>query len=483
MEKKYEATCVGFGARIEAEVVTPRPYQLEAVDRAFADWKRGCRSTLFICPTGGGKSLVFSLVARHHRQDGGRRVLVLADREWLVTQARDNIVQHAGLSSGIEMADEKVDRERLPEVVCASVQSLVRRLRDFPPKTFDLIVFDEADLALAPSYRKIATRFGMARILGVTATPERHDGVALKEMFESVCLDVDIRDLIDAGYLCNVRQWPVKVLDLSRVKIADGDFDGPLLDKILCEERHLHEVVRPTMDLSGDRPTLIFGTSVLHAQALAALFNRYRPGSARSIHGKTPRAARREILGAFVRREFQYLCNCMLIGRGVDVPEIACVAMARPTFSRTVYVQGLGRGFRMSANKADCLVIDFTDNSDNFSLVSAIDVLGGRSTPEARERARQIVEEEPGERVTDALDRAARELEADATMRARVRASVRFKKREMQFREPIDWKALPLGRVSDQEIAEKVGTNAATVACARHRLGIKMTGAGDGAAA
>lgn len=459
----------------------PRPYQTEAVDRAFAAFAAGDRSTLFVCPTGGGKSFVFSLVASRHLEEGGRRVLVLADREWLVTQARDNIVEHVGLSCGIEMAEARVDRSAPPEVVCASVQSLVRRLRDFPPETFDLIVFDEADLALAPSYRRIAAHFSEARIFGVTATPERHDGVALREMFDSVCLDVDIRDLIDAGYLANVRQWPVKVLDLSRVKISDGDLDGPLLDKILLEERHLHEVVRPTMDLAGVRPTLVFGVSVAHAQALAKLFNRYRPGSSRAVHGKTPRAERRETLADFAAGKFQYLCNCMLVGRGVDIPEIACVAMARPTLSRTVYIQGLGRGLRALDGKADCLVLDFTDSSDDFSLVSAVDVLGGKSTPEARERAREILEEEPGADVSGALDQAAIELE-DATLRERVRASVRFKKREILFREPIDWKALPLGKVPDEEIAKEIGVSAATVECARHRLGIKMERADDGAA-
>lgn len=452
----------------------PRPYQFEAVDRAFAAFARGDRSTLFVCPTGGGKSFVFSLVAARHVKEGGLRVLILADREWLVTQARDNVVDHAGLSCGIEMADDEVDRAAPPAVVCASVQSFVRRLRDFPLETFDLIVFDEADLALAPSYRRIAAHFGKARIFGVTATPERHDGIALREMFESICFDVDIRDLIDAGYLCNVRQWPVKVLDLSRVKITDGDLDGPLLDKILQEERHLHEVVKPTMDLAGDRPTLVFGVSVAHAQALHALFNRYRPGSAQSIHGRMSRSTRRSIIDDFVARKFQYLCNCVLVGRGVDIPSIACVAMARPTLSRTIYVQGLGRGFRTAPDKDNCLVLDFTDNTDNFSLISAVDVLGGKAMPEVRERAREIVEAKPGIDVVEALDQATAEIAADASVLDRVRAKVRFQKRETALRGPIDWHELPLGKVSDAEIAKQLGLKVATVTCARHRLGIKM---------
>lgn len=453
-----------------------RPYQAEAVANTFIEWKAGRRSTLFVCPTGGGKSFVFSKVAERHMKEGGKGVLILADREWLVTQARDNIVEHTKLSVGIEMAEQRFEYPRLPKVVCASVQSMIRRYKRFPPNAFDLVVIDEADLAMAPSYRTILDYFAKARIFGVTATPERADGIALGELFESVSLDIDIRDLIDAGYLSGVRQWPVKVLDLSRVKIDDGDFDEASLERVLMEERHLHEVVKPTLELAGDRPTLVFATTVNHARALAALLNRYRPGCARSVHGKMQRSIRRLTIGDFLAKKFQYLCNCNLLMRGVDIPPVACIAMARPTQSRTVYVQGLGRGTRLSpeTGKKDLLVVDFTDGSDSFSLVSAIDVLGGKSSAEVRERAREIVDEKPGVKVTEALDEAEEDLRKDAALRDRVRAKVKYRTREIPFREPIDWAALPLGKEPDAVIAERVGTTTATVTCARHRLGIEM---------
>lgn len=451
-----------------------RPYQAEAVDAAFTDWRRGCRGTLFVCPTGGGKSFVFSKIAERHVKEGGKRVLVLADREWLVTQARDNIAAHTKLSHGIEMACERVDREKPPSVVCASVQSMARRYEEFPAAAFDLIVIDEADLAMAPSYRVLVDYFGAARIFGCTATAERGDGRALGEMFQGVSLDVDIRDLIDTGYLCRVRQWPVRVLDLSRVKIGDDDLDEASLEKILLEEKHLHEVVKPTMELAGDRPTLVFGTTVAHAKALAALFNRYRPGSARAVHGKMRRDDRRAEVTGFLARKFQFLCNCNLILRGVDIPPISCVAMARPTQSRTLYVQGMGRGTRLFEGKKDLLVLDFTDGADSFSLVSAVDVLGGRATEEEKERAREIVEENPGEDVSDALEQATADLASDATIRERVLARVRYRTREIGIKDPFNWKAQPLGEVPDEEIAKRIGTTPATVACARHRLGITL---------
>lgn len=178
---------------------TLRSYQLEAVEMALAQWKSGKRSTLLVCPTGGGKTITFAEIILHHLVNGGKRALVLADREWLVEQAFRRIAAHTLERAGIEMGSRRVQRDNLPPVVCASIQSMVRRLDDFAPDAFDLIVIDEADLAFAPSYRKTVDYFSGARIFGCTATPERNDGNALSEIFEDVCGDVDIRDLIDAN--------------------------------------------------------------------------------------------------------------------------------------------------------------------------------------------------------------------------------------------------------------------------------------------
>lgn len=449
-----------------------RSYQAEAVERAFACWAAGKRSTLFVCPTGGGKTLVFAEIVRRHLEAGGRRVLVVADREWLITQAWDAVAAQADVEVGIEMNVQRVDRTSLPHVVCASIQSLVHRFHDFDADAFDLIVIDEADLALAPSYRRVVDYFVGARIFGCTATPDRGDGVALGDMFEDTCGDIDIRDLIDAGYLCTVRQHTVRVLDLSRVKMVDGDLDEASLERILTEERHLHEVVKPVLELAGDRPTLVFGMTVRHAELLAALFNRYRPGCARSIHGKTKKDVQRALVRSFVAREFQFLCNCNLVMRGVDIPPISCVAMARPTQSRTIYVQGLGRGTRMSSGKSDLLVLDFTDNATTFSLVDAVDVLGGRVTAEERERAREIVDEQPGADVSLALAQAREDLK-DASIRARVLANVKFKTWEVIIYEPIDWLKQPLGKVPDHVIAASLGLSKTTVGQMRKKFGIK----------
>jgi superfamily II DNA or RNA helicase len=130
-----------------------RPYQIAATRAAFREWRKGKRSTLFVCPTGGGKSWVFSDVAAGFIRRHSGRVLILAAQDWLVGQARRNIEKHTRLTVGTEMAKQRVDRAAPPQVVCGSVQSMQRRLSDFAPDCFGLIIIDEADLAMAPSYR------------------------------------------------------------------------------------------------------------------------------------------------------------------------------------------------------------------------------------------------------------------------------------------------------------------------------------------
>lgn len=457
-----------------------RPYQRKAIAAAFREWKR-VRSTLFVCPTGGGKSLVFSRVAERFRPQG--RTLILADRTLLVDQAWKNIEKHTPLTAGIERGDERVDRKILPDVVCAMVQSLHRRLADFAPDAFGLIVVDEADLSAAKSYRKILGYFSGAKVLGVTATPDRADEQPLGDIFDSVCLSVDIGDLIRDGYLAPIRQRVVKVLDLSLATVRDGDFTDASLERILIEEKHLHEVVKPTLDLCKGRPTLVFATSVRHAEALAGVFNRYGgPGTARSVHGESDakgKARNRDTIAAFERGEFPILCNCALLLRGVDIPPVAAIAMARPTQSRGLYTQALGRGTRTCDGKTDLLVLDFGDNAGTHSLVSALDILGGKSSEETKERAREIIEAEPGADVLDSLVLAEDQLAADGELRARVIAAVKYRTTAVML--DYDWTALGIGKRPDARIAAEIGKPIHFIRGARQRMGIMAFGRNRGA--
>lgn len=383
-----------------------RPYQVASVDAVFRELA-SVRATLLVLPTGCGKTICFAEVARRFRPHG--RVLVLAHREELVRQAVDKIERTARLVVGIEMADHRSDGGLFGcDVVVATVQSISRRLERYAPDAFGLIVIDEAHHAPSgSSYRSVLDHFAGAKVLGVTATPDRSDRLAMGTVFESVALSYEIRDAIDEGFLAPIRQKAVHVegLDLSRVRTTAGDLNEGDLEEILVEEENLHGIAFPTVEMAGDRPTLVFAASVAHAHALATVIGRHSGREAVALDGTVDRGLRSKTLSRFQGGEFQFLVNCALFLEGFDAPRISCVAMARPTKSRALYAQAIGRGTRLHPGKADLLVLDFEGNAGRHSLVSAVDILGGKDEEEVLAAARALAA--GGERsVTEAIDEA-----------------------------------------------------------------------------
>jgi hypothetical protein len=367
--------------------------------------------------------------------------------------------------------------------VCATIQSISRpsRLRQFDPAEFDLVVVDEADLGIAPSYVGVLERFPKARIFGCTATPDRGDGKTLSEVFQSVAATVDMAMLIQCGYLAPLSRYLVRIesVSLAGLSTRDGDFSDAQMEKVLTQERALHEVVRPTLELATNRQSLVFATSVAHAEQLAAVFNRYQAGCARVVHGNMSDSERTATIAAFERREFQFLCNCALLLRGINLPFVSCVAMARPTLSRSLYTQCIGRGMRVAPGKDDLLVLDFTDNSRMHDLISPIDVLAPDAPSDVKERAREIINEEHGTGPAEALECAEAQLAIDPALREQIRAQVKFYLSEAKLGGPkgIDWDAMDdLGKVPDGVIAQRLGITSAAVLSARKKRGIEAFG-------
>ena len=289
--------------------------------------------------------------------------------------------------------------------------------------------------ATSPSYKRVLEHF-TGKVLGVTATPDRKDEKAMGQVFESVAYVYEIEDAIKDKWLAplRVRQVYVEAINLSACRTVAGDLNQGDLDAAMAVEEALHGVVNATLEQSGDRRTLAFTTSVENAKRLAEIFNRYRPDCARSVDGGTPLDLRRQILRDFGRGEYQYLINCAIATEGFDCPEIACVAMARPTKSRALFAQMIGRGLRIHPSKTDCLVLEFTGNSGKHQLASSCDILGGRYDEDEVEAAKNKVKENPGMRADEALELAHAEAEKrradEAARRANLQAKVKYSTRE-----------------------------------------------------
>lgn len=444
----------------------PRHYQTECVEATCSQLERS-RSVLIQLATGTGKTLIMAMLAKRFQPKG--MTLVLAHREELIRQNASTLQKYLEGRVGVEKAEEKAFFDQ-PELdggktlaVCGSVQTLMKesRLVKLDPKRFSLIITDEAHHAPSRSYRGIYDYFlkynPQIRHVGPTATPVRHDRLAMGQVFERVAYTYTVEDAIADGYLVPVRQAVVRVegLDLSAVAVAGGDFVTGQLEKILDEEKTLHRVVVPTLELVGDRQAIVFAASVQHGIDLARVFCRYRYGCARALSAKSDEDDRKFAVEQFRRGQLQFLVNCGLFLEGFDARGCAGVVMARPTLSKALYEQMMGRGTRVldgtvdqpeldtpekrrkaiaCSAKRDCLVVDFVGNSGRHKLIQAADILGGRKGSTVCQGAKELSEDLPGERSVDELlelSESALGLFVEEEERKRVLAKVRYQTEEV----------------------------------------------------
>jgi superfamily II DNA or RNA helicase len=412
-----------------------RPYQELAVRNVGEAWSIH-RSTLLVLATGLGKTFTAASILRERAKLG--RILWIAHRRELISQAKDAI-ESIGVSCEIEMADSWASTEGGlfgQRCVIASVQTLQgKRLERWPADAFATIVIDEAHHATARSYRDILARFPEAKVLGLTATPDRGDKVGLGHVFEAVAFEYGIREGIKEGYLSPIVQKRIECadLDLSDIKTVAGDLAQGELERALTQDAVLHQIAGPLVRESGGRSTIIFTAGVDQAHAMVEVMGGYTSAPVAAIDGKTPDELRARHLNAFARGDLQFIFNCAVLTEGFDAPRTSCIAVARPTKSRALYTQMIGRGTRLFEGKSDCLVLDFVGNAGRHSLVSPLDVLAGKDIPDdVREAAERKAadgmpsEEALAEAEREAIERAERE-EAKRRRAAKVRAATEYR--------------------------------------------------------
>lgn len=347
-----------------------RPYQEQALDAIDAAKKRGEPAALVVQATGTGKTILFStLVARWDVP-----TLILAHREELLTQARDKL-RAVWPQADIGLIGAGYD-ERGHHVTIASVASMAqpRRAAELAKVRLGLVIVDEAHHTPAPSYRKVlqAARVGEPDgpfLLGVTATPQRSDGKSLTPIYGDPVFQAGLADMVRAGYLCDLRGKQIQTgTHLDAVSLGkDGDFNEEQLAAAVNSPERNRLIVDAFHAYAADRPTLVFAVDVEHAHDLATMF-RAAGVAAAALDGTTPRDQRHRILADFTAGRIQVLCNMAVLTEGFDEPATACLILARPTQSRGLYIQMVGRGARLAPGKKDCLILDVSDNTSRHSL-------------------------------------------------------------------------------------------------------------------
>ena len=363
-----------------------RPYQADAVEGIFREWETH-RSVMLVLATGTGKTATASAVVER-RLDAGK-VLWLAHRTELIEQARDALQEAVGadVRIGIEKAESRARLSCMygqdDRIVVASVQTMRdKRLARFDPSDFATVVIDECHHATAKTYRDIIGAFGSSKVLGLTATPDRGDGIGMDNAFDAVAYEYSMLDGMRDGYLCPLRALAVDVegLDLSKVRTTAGELNEGDLRRILEVDEVHHRIASPLVDLSKDRPTIIFCVTVEQSKALADVLQGYLSDGkqVRHIDGSTPAETRKRILAEYSAGDVQYITNVGVLTEGFDAPRTSCIALARPTKSRALYAQMVGRGTRLFPGKEDCLLVDFRGNAGRHSLANPVDLLAGK---------------------------------------------------------------------------------------------------------
>lgn len=360
-----------------------RPYQQQARDRIHAEWENGHTRTLLVLPTGTGKTIVFASVAADQVR-AGDRVLILAHRGELLEQAADKLQRSTGLVSAVEKAESTCLNSWF-RVVVGSVQTLQRtaRLERFPQDYFGTIIIDEAHHAITDGYRRILDYFGSAKVLGVTATPDRGDMRNLGEVFDSLAFEYKLTDAIKEGYLCKIMAQTIPLqLDITSVAMSGGDYAVGDLGTAL--DPYLEQIAAEMARRCKSRKTVVFLPLIKTSQKFRDLLNTYGFRAA-EVNGQSD--DRRQVLADFDAGKYNVLCNSMLLTEGWDCPSVDCVVVLRPTKVRSLYSQMVGRGTRLSPGKTDLLLLDFLWMTDKHELCRPADLVC-----EDRTVARQMTE-------------------------------------------------------------------------------------------
>lgn len=431
----------GFGPapkRMERAIEqwTKRAYQKQAASRFFGLLKEGKKSPLLVMATGTGKTRTAALgVVKPWIDERRGPVLWIAHLNTLIEQTRGELSCYLEEFIGLEQGGRFWESER---VCVASMASLYReeRLRRICKRP-TLVIYDEAHHSVSDRNHAVIDAMVNAATCGLTATPDRADGIALRRRFDSVAIEYPIVIAIQDGYLVPVLMDVATIPGLDLGHLTKRTFNDKNVGKVVGKKEVLNTIIRKGLEKVESRRTAWFFPTVEVAHTASALLNEIKPGSSIAIDGtKMHVDEKKSRIKRFKAAEFQHVCNVGVLAEGYDDSGIGAVCLVAPTESQSVYLQQMGRGTRnvcevdnyysaderraaiaLSA-KPDLLVVDFVGNSGRLQTISALDVLAGDDVDEETlGRAKEIAKKSrmsPAEAVEKARRELASEREAEA---------------------------------------------------------------------
>lgn len=460
-----------------------RPYQNEAVNAIKNQWNSGVKNTLLVLPTATGKTIVFTKVVEEEVKDGSK-ALILAHRGELLDQASDKLKLTSGLDSALEKA-ESTSLDSPLNVTVASVQTLSqeKRLARFPRNYYKTIVVDEAHHVMSPSYQRVLKHFEPARVLGVTATPDRADRKNLGQFFHTKAYEYSMHQAVKEGYLCPIRAQMIPLeLDINRVGMSNGDYAVGEIGGAL--EPYLNQIAIEMVNYCKGRKTVVFLPLIKTSQRFCDLLNVHGL-KAVEVNGNSP--DRDEIIKDFENGEYDVLCNSMLLTEGWDCPSVDTIVVLRPTKIRSLYQQMVGRGMRLSPGKKELLLLDFLWMTERHDLCRP-SALISRDENLAKRIDKLVMDTGCGIDLLDAEIRAEKDViqEREAALARELAA---MKKRKRKYVDPLEYAlsisaedlvnyeptfAWEMGPMTEKQKSylEKMGILTDTITCCGHASSI-----------
>jgi superfamily II DNA or RNA helicase len=338
-----------------------RPYQEKDFHALRGAFRGGAKSILFVAPTGYGKTVLFSHIAKN-AFERGKRVMILCHRAELIEQIEKSLIA-VGIAPGIVAPNRECSNKH---VVVASVWTLINRLYAFDPP--DLLVVDEAHHATSKTtWGKILKHWPNAHRLGVTATPIRLSGEGLDDLFDTMVLGPSTQELIELGFLTPVRVFAPSQPDLKGVHKRGGDYAIGELEQALAKSSVTGDAITHYKRLCAGKRAIAFCVSVEHARTISDAFNKAGIKS-ESIDGSLDYQERRRRISDFRQGITMVLSSCDLVSEGFDLPAIEVGISLRPTASVGLWLQQVGRCLRTTEGKTTAIILDHAGNTLRHGL-------------------------------------------------------------------------------------------------------------------